>query len=138
MTSNCTLPRRLMAMLYDGLLLLALQFLGTLPFIAIRGGEPVDPGELTYQLMLLGIAWLFFCGFWTFAGRTLGMQSWGLRVETASGDRPNLARSTLRFVLAVVSWLPFGLGFFWQLWDANGLTIHDRWSGTCLKFTPRS
>ena len=38
---NAPLLRRLGAILYDGLLVVALLFLGTLPFVAIRGGEPV-------------------------------------------------------------------------------------------------
>ena len=126
-----------MAILYDSLLVIALLFLGTLPFIAVRGGEPVDPGDLPYQLTLLAVTWAFFAGFWSLAGRTLGMQSWGLRVEIASGERPGILRSSLRFVLAIVSWLPFGLGFWWQLWDRDQLAWHDRLSGTRLRHYPR-
>ena len=37
-----SLPRRLGAILYDSLLLLALLFLATVPFIAVRGGQPVS------------------------------------------------------------------------------------------------
>ena len=77
---NASLLRRLGAILYDSLLILALMFLATLPFIAIRDGEPVNPGDLPYQLTLLGVTWLFFAGFWSFSGRTLGMQAWRLRV----------------------------------------------------------
>ena len=134
---NCKLPRRMMAILYDGLLLMALLFLGTLPFIAVRGGEPVDPGNLTYRLTLLAIAWLFFAGFWSFAGRTLGMQSWGLRVVDDDNRRPGLLRASTRFVAAIVSWLPLGLGFWWQVLDKDDLTWHDRISGTRLVRVPR-
>ncbi len=67
-TDNAPLTRRLMAILYDSLLLLALMFLGTLPFIAMRDGEPVDPGNLPYRLALVSIAWLFFAGFWSRSG----------------------------------------------------------------------
>ena len=50
---NAPFLRRLGAMIYDGLLVLALLFLATLPFIAVRGGEPVEPGEnLLYRLVL--------------------------------------------------------------------------------------
>ena len=31
-----------------------------------------------------------------------------------------------------------GLGFFWQLWDAEQLTWHDRLSGTCLRHYPKT
>ena len=75
-------------MLYDGLLVIALLFMGTVPFIALRGGEPVEPGEAPYQFALLAIAWLFFVGFWTRSGRTLGMQSWRLQLETPTGGKP--------------------------------------------------
>lgn len=130
--SNASLVKRLLAILYDTLLLLALMFLVTLPFIAMRGGEPVNPGYLPYQITLLGVAWLFFAGFWSVSGRTLGMQSWRLRVEDASGKAPSLFAASVRFFAAILSWLPLGLGFFWQLWDKDRLTWHDRISGTHL------
>ena len=135
---NAPLGRRLGAMLYDGLLVLALMFLGTLPFIAARGGEPVEPGNAWYRLTMLAIAWLFFAGFWSRSGRTLGMQSWRLRLETASGGRPGIGASTVRFLSAILSWLPLGLGVWWQLWDREGLSWHDRLSGTRLRYYPKT
>lgn len=134
---NTGLLRRLGAMLYDSLLVLALMFLGTLPFIAMRGGEPVDPGTPHYQLAMLGVAYLFFVGFWSLYGRTLGMQSWGLRIEDDNGNRPGFGRCTLRFLVAIVSLLPAGLGFWWQLVDRDNLAWHDRASSTRLKHYPR-
>ena len=134
---NATLFQRLMAILYDSLLVLALMFMATLPFIAVRRGEPVDPGFLPYQMTIIGVAWLFFAGFWSFSGRTLGMQSWRLRIENADGQKPGLVIATVRFFAAIVSWLPFGLGFIWQLWDKEKLTWHDRISGTRLVRYPK-
>ena len=134
---NATLFQRLMAILYDSLLVLALMFMATLPFIAVRRGEPVHPGYLPYQMTIIGVAWLFFAGFWSFSGRTLGMQSWRLRIENADGQKPGLLIATVRFFAAVVSWLPFGLGFIWQLWDKEKLTWHDRISGTRLVRYPK-
>ena len=126
------LGRRLGAMLYDGLLVFALLCLGTVPFVWRAGGE-VAPGTLAHQLTLLAIAWLFFAGFWSGYGRTLGLQSWRLRIETFDGEKPSLLRSTVRFFAAILSWLPAGLGFWWQLWDRDGLAWHDRLSGTRLR-----
>ena len=136
--TNASFFQRLFAILYDSLLLLALMFLATLPFIAIRAGEPVDPGYLPYQLTLIGVIWLFFVGFWTTSGRTLGMQSWRLRVEDENGNTPGIAAASVRFFAAILSWLPFGLGFLWQLWDKDRLTWHDRISGTRLIRYPKS
>jgi uncharacterized RDD family membrane protein YckC len=134
---NAPLLRRLGAILYDGLLMLALLFLGTLPFVAVRGGEPVEPGAITHQVALIVIAWLFFVGFWTRSGRTLGMQSWRLQLEALDGTVPGFGTATLRFFAAIISWLPLGLGFWWQLWDAEKLTWHDRLSHTRLRYYPK-
>jgi uncharacterized RDD family membrane protein YckC len=130
--------RRLAAMLYDALLVVALLFLATLPFVAIRGGEPVEAGEsLLYRLVLVGVVFAFFVGFWSRSGRTLGMQSWGLQLETPDGRIPSATTASLRFFAALISLLPLGLGFFWQLWDKDALTWHDRISNTRLVYYPK-
>ncbi|MCP5093091.1 MAG: RDD family protein, partial [Gammaproteobacteria bacterium] len=103
-------------MLYDALLIGALLFMATIPFIAVRGGEPVDAGEnLLYRTVLAAVVFAFFVGFWSRSGRTLGMQSWGLQLEMADGGIPSVAAASLRFFAALLSWLPLGLGFLWQL-----------------------
>ena len=135
---NASLLRRLAAMLYDSLLILAILFIGTIPFIAARGGEPVDPGNLAYRLTMVALAYLFFVGFWSRYGRTLGMQSWRLRIEAFDGTRPTFAQCNKRFFAAVLSWLPLGLGFWWQLLDSDGLSWHDHLSGTRLRFYPKT
>lgn len=135
---NTGLLRRIAAMLYDSLLVAALLFLATVPFIAIRGGEPVGSSDnLLYRIVLTFVTYVFFVGFWSRSGRTLGMQSWGLQLETTDGRVPSFATASLRFFAAVVSLLPLGLGFFWQLWDQEKLTWHDRFSGTRLVYYPR-
>jgi uncharacterized RDD family membrane protein YckC len=134
---NSGLGRRLGAALYDSLLVVALMAMATLPFVAVRGGEAVEPGDPLYRLMLIVIAWLFFSIFWSRYGRTLGLQSWRLRIETPDGGRPTFAAASLRFAAAMLSWLPAGLGFWWQLWDRDRLTWHDRISGTRLRHYPK-
>jgi uncharacterized RDD family membrane protein YckC len=135
---NASLARRFGAILYDSLIVLALMFLVTLPFIAMRGGEPVEPGETPYRLVLLLVTYLFYVGFWVRPGRTLGMQAWRLQLETASGGKPDVMQASVRFFAAILSLIPAGLGFWWQLWDKDGLAWHDRLSGTQLRFCPKS
>ena len=135
--TESSLLRRLGAILYDSLLLLALLFLATIPFIAVRAGEYVQPGTLPHQLTLLVVLYGFFVGFWTRTGSTLGMLAWGLRVEAAHQRTPNVWQATVRFFVAIVSWLPVGLGFVWQLWDKDRLTWHDRASETRLMYYPK-
>jgi uncharacterized RDD family membrane protein YckC len=135
---NTHLTRRVAAMLYDGLLILALLFLATLPFIAFRGGEPVEGSEnLLYRLVLSLVIYSFFVGFWVRSGRTLGMQSWRLQLETMNGDDVSVKTATIRFFAALVSWVPAGLGFLWSLWDKDSLTWHDRISGTRIVYYPK-
>jgi len=136
---NTGLLRRMAAMLYDTLLILACLFLVTIPFIAARGGEPVEvDGNLVYQAVVMLVIYTFFAGFWTRSGRTLGMQSWGLQLETRDGSLPSLSAATIRFFAALISWAPLGLGFFWQLWDKEHLTWHDRLSKTRLVYYPKT
>ena len=131
-----SLRRRLAAMLYDSLLILALLFLATVPFIALRGGEAVE-GSAAYSLSLVLVVYLFFLGFWSTRGRTLGMQSWGLQLEDARGRVPNPWQASVRFAVSVVSLALFGLGFLWQLVDKDKMTWHDRASGTRIMHSPR-
>ncbi len=135
---NTPLSRRVAAMLYDGLLILALLFLTTLPFIAMRDGEPVEGNEnLLYQLILCLVIYGFFVGFWAYSGRTLGMQSWRLQLESVDGGKVRLTAATVRFFAAILSWAPAGLGFLWSLWDKDGLTWHDRISKTRIVYYPK-
>ncbi len=135
---NTGLLRRIAAIFYDTLLVAALMFVTSVPFIALRGGEPVEASDnLLYRIVLGCVVFAFFTGFWSRSGRTLGMQSWGLQLETEDGKIPSARTATLRFFAAMVSLLPLGLGFLWQLWDPKRLTWHDRISKTRLVYYPR-
>lgn len=133
-----SLLRRAGAMLYDTILLFAILMLATIPFVALRGGETVEPSQNTlYQLVLAAVIFTYFVAYWSWKGRTLGMQSWGLQLQTFDGRVPGVAAASLRFAAALVSLAAFGLGFLWQLWDRERLTWHDRWSKTRLMYYPR-
>ncbi len=135
---NTGLLRRIGAMMYDTLLVVALLWLATIPFIAMRGGEAVEIGEnAIYRITLVVVVYGFFVGFWVRSGRTLGMQSWRLQLETNDGEKPTLTACTIRFLAALLSWAPAGLGFWWQLWDRDHLTWHDRLSGTRIVYYPK-
>jgi uncharacterized RDD family membrane protein YckC len=134
---NASLLRRFGAILYDSLLVLALMILASLAFIGLSGGESVASGDAFYRSVLFAIAYLFYVGYWSHLGRTLGMQSWRMQLETANGEKPDFARANLRFFAAILSMIPAGLGFWWQLWDKDGLTWHDRLSGTRLRYYPK-
>lgn len=138
---NTSLLRRFAAIVYDALLIFS--FLVILAILATTwlGGENVHSGGPLfvrgYNAIRFLIIFVFFVGYWSSRGRTLGMQSWGLQLQTKQGGIPSLGACAIRFFAAVLSWITFGLGFVWQLWDVDKLTWHDRLSGTRVVHYPR-
>jgi len=129
------LLRRLAAVLYDSLLLLALLMVATAMFLPLTGGEAIDPKrdpmlEWVYRAVLLLLTVGFYGIFWTRRGQTLGMASWRLRVEREDGGTLGWGDALRRLAAAVLSWLPLGLGWLWILVDPEHRAWHDRLSGT--------
>jgi uncharacterized RDD family membrane protein YckC len=126
------LLRRLAAIFYDLLLLLALMLVAT-SLITLPFGMP-DGGLLrAFQLFLFELIPLaFFGGFWWRGGQTLGMRSWRVKVVRMDGTPLSWRDALKRHLAALLSCLALGLGFLWILIDAEGLAWHDRLSGTRL------
>jgi uncharacterized RDD family membrane protein YckC len=129
------LLRRLGAMFYDGLLLIALLAVATALFLPVTGGEAISSSSrpalaFVYRLVLLAIIVLFFSYAWTRTGQTLGMTSWKIRVEREDGRLLDRRTALLRLAAACLSLLPAGLGFFWIAIDPHGRAWHDRLTGT--------
>lgn len=127
------LLRRLAAVFYDALVLLALWMLATALWLPAAHGEAIRPGSPLYhfyQLSLLLVAFAFFVGFWGCAGCTLGMQAWRLSLIRADGSRLRWRDAAWRFLTALLAWLPLGLGVLWVVVDRDRLAWHDRLSAT--------
>jgi uncharacterized RDD family membrane protein YckC len=124
------LLRRLAALTYDSVLLAGPIALYAGIVVVLRSGTAVEPNTLWFSAGLVAIPALFFCWFWTHGGQTLGMVAWRLHLEAPDGGPPNWRRALLRFLAALLSLLPAGLGFIWALWDPERATWHDRISGT--------
>ncbi|OOZ40531.1 hypothetical protein BOW53_07405 [Solemya pervernicosa gill symbiont] len=134
-TSPATLPRRLGAILYDSLLLLAVLFFAFIPITIIA--EQSNGGvlfELSSTLYLLGVTFLFFGWFWTHGGETLGMRSWQLRLEQSNGGSVTWSIAAVRFLAALFT---LGIGLFWIPFNSERLAWHDRLSNSCVIHRPR-
>lgn len=131
------LMRRFAALLYDSLLLAGVWFFATFIALIVRHGAAIAPASLWYDAYLLAVGGLFFGGFWTHGGQTLGMRAWRIRVQRQDGAPLGWLLAWRRYLLAWVSLLLLGLGFFWLLVDKNRLTLHDRLSATAVIRTDR-
>jgi len=130
--------RRLGAMFYDSLLLIALLMMLSYPYVWLTGGE--KPGLLiktAYQLYLLAICFFFYTSFWVRGGQTLGLRSWRLKLVRNDGGPITWMIAFKRFAFAWVSLLCLGLGFLWVIYDRDKLAWHDRWSETRLVLLPK-
>jgi uncharacterized RDD family membrane protein YckC len=133
------LLRRLGAMAYDLLLLIALLMMLSYPYVWLTGGA--KPGLLVktlYQIYLLSICFLFYGGFWVRGGQTLGMRTWRIKLVRNDGGPITWTIALKRFASALLSLLCLGLGFLWVLYDRDKLAWHDRWSGTRLILLPKT
>ncbi|HHJ16787.1 MAG TPA: RDD family protein [Gammaproteobacteria bacterium] len=122
--------RRLAALFYDSLLLLALWFIATAVLLTLTGGEPV-PASIRLTVYLF-ISFFFYGWFWTHGGQTLGMRSWRLQLRNLRPGPVTWLQALLRFMTALPAALLFGLGYLWMLVDKRKLTWHDRYSETCI------
>ncbi len=130
----CGLGRRLLAILYDSIVVVAVLFIATVPVVLATGGALEE--SVVYRTALqayeLLVAFAFFGGFWRAGGQTIGMRAWRIRVIRDNGERLRWRDAALRFVVAIVSWAVLGLGFAWSLFDRERRTWHDIASHTRL------
>ena len=102
------LLRRLAALVYDCLLLLAILFVGTAAVLPLTGGEAITPATaglgnyLAYRAFLALLAFGYFGTAWVRGGRTIGMMAWSIRLVDRDDRALAWPAAALRFA--------FGLG----------------------------
>jgi uncharacterized RDD family membrane protein YckC len=108
--SIATLPaplwRRLIAGVYDGLLLIGIWMAGSLVEVIVRDqllGLPKSDTALQVYFFLLGLG--FFGWFWVRGGQTLGMRAWRLQVRRLDGAPLRWPLVPLRFTVMLGTWL---------------------------------
>lgn len=142
--------RRLFAMVYDSLLVFAVLFAATIPFIILVDTQPQaihnedvvsDVPTLidgwVFQCYLLLVLVSFFCWFWRKNGQTLGMQAWRLQIEDMKGNRISLKQCLLRLLGAGVSLACLGAGYWWIWIDKEGRSWHDHLSSSRMVQLPK-
>lgn len=94
-----SLRRRLACLLYESLLCFGVIFFAALVFSAMTNSRHA----LTNRVPLMAFSYLvlgaYFSFFWR-KGQTLAMQTWGIRLISASGQPLSLLRTFWRYTLA--------------------------------------
>lgn len=127
--------RRLGAMFYDAVLLIALWFFTALVITAINYSftqkflASWQNQWILFPALLL-MSFIFFSWCWRRSGQTLGMQTWKIQLVSAHNNTITWKQCLMRFIGAMISWSCFGLGYVWILFNKEKLAWHDQWSNT--------
>jgi uncharacterized RDD family membrane protein YckC len=155
-----SIKRRLIAMVYETFLLLAVEMLSVAVWLLVTGNRhaPLYRHGLTVFLFLVTGAYFIYG--WTNSGHTLAMKTWRMQLTLADGRRVPLTTAALRYLLAWGWFLPalaacYLLGFrdktrigialgigiagwaLTALLDKDRQFLHDRLAGTRLVALPK-
>jgi uncharacterized RDD family membrane protein YckC len=149
--------RRLAALPYEALLVLALSLVAAFPLVGFRNLDVDGVPHLLMQLYYFCLTAWYFTWFWRKGGQTLAMKTWRIRVTTRTGLPLGLGRAMTRYLLALAFYGPACMGtvliFFperlpptqtawlfvpsiasilWAWFDSDRQFLHDHLSGTRL------
>jgi len=158
--STPTVKRRVLAMVYDAFLLLAVEMLAVLLYLLLTGNrqEPVYQHGLKAVMFLAAAAYFIWC--WVDSGHTLAMKTWRIKLVRPGHARLPWRTALIRFLLAWGWFVPalvvygvFGahskglmaaslvLGIVaWALTaflDKDRQFLHDKLAGTRLVSLPK-
>lgn len=124
------IQRRLVCMLYEGLVVFSILLIGFLmPQVVLSGfGWTVSPRALWLHILVLLLIYFVWC--WLNGGQTLPMKTWKLRIINSDGLPLRPMQAVLRYLIAWPSILLFGIGIFWVMFDKDQQFLHDRLAGT--------
>lgn len=96
--------RRLIASIYDGLLLVGLWMVTLLLSLPLNKLLGLAPGNMLTRAMLFLVGLGFFAWFWTRGGQTLGMRAWRLQVRREQGELLRLPIAAVRYTAMMIWW----------------------------------
>lgn len=118
------LVRRLAALLYDTLLVVALAFVVTFAMLPLTHGEAIVTSSQgwigrAYHAVVYAVVFGYFGWCWTRTGQTLGLKAWRMRLDTDIGGRLGWGGAVTRFLLGTGIVVLAGIGL-WTLRTAHG------------------
>lgn len=154
-----TVKRRIISMVYEAFLLLAVEMLATALYMLVTGNrqEPVYQHGRNFVLFLVAAA--YFVHFWTDSGHTLAMKTWRIKLVQPGYARVPFRIAAIRYLLSWGWFLP-ALAVCWALglqkgqiaaalavgvvawgltafFDKDRQFLHDKLAGTRLVSLPK-
>lgn len=86
---------------------------------------------------VIPVAIIYFVGFWTWRGVTIGMIIMGLKLVRLDGQPLNFAVALVRSLASFFSGIVLFLGFLWTAWDREKQSWHDKIAGTVIVRMPK-
>ena len=120
--------KRILALVYDSLLIGAIVLVLSLLLVFINGGYPDSGSFLSFiQFFILVFAGpIFYSYFWIAnKGQTTGMQAWKIQLVTVDETELNIKKTMLRCLISTISFACFGMGYLWILYDKDNLSWSD-------------
>lgn len=134
-TPQAGLIKRLAALIYDLLIIVAISFVYGWAILMAKyqwfdvplpeSGRAELEGLEGFLLIVIII--LFYSFFWRRGGQTLGMKAWRLKLLDANGGPPSWGKCILRCLIAPIS---LTIGYLWAFVDSDNKCLQDRLSGT--------
>ena len=160
MTDTPSIKRRLIAMVYETFLLLAVEMLAVVLYLLVTRNNHAPVFQYGLKVWLFVVTGAYFTWGWTNSGHPLAMKTWRMQVVTNAGARLPLTTAIVRYLLAWGWFLPalvacalFGLKSKGEIGAAIalgvlawGLTafldrdrqfLHDRLAGTRVVALPK-
>ena len=137
LTTVPTIKRRLISIVYESLLALAVLFLPFLAFELVVQGAHTPLTEHLRQCLAFLVMGAYFIHQWSRDGQTLAMKTWRLKVVLPGHAHVPLRMAAYRYVLSWMWLLPgilvsYALGLqHWQALSAVGIGMLA-WSSTAL------
>jgi uncharacterized RDD family membrane protein YckC len=153
----CPLWRRLLALVYDALIVVAIVMVVGLLCQLATGGRLIGTGAAPsipgwYQVLQGLVVATYFISAWRRGGQTVGMRPWRMRLTTTSGTALSLRQSVIRLLVAAAPLLLLplepslglrgtlhALMIAWAAWFAVALfnprrrALHDLAAGTEIR-----
>ena len=86
--------------------------------------------KVVYYCVAAPLQLIYYIGFWTWKGQTLGKMVMGIKIVAADGGPIGLGRAIIRYLSYIVSAIILYLGFIMIAFDSRKQGLHDKIAGT--------